>query len=53
MRAVAAPAANRGGHSIKSLSEGCAKQARLTVWTVFSFFDEQIFVCREIITSEN
>ena len=23
--------ANRGGHSIRSFSEGCAKQARLTV----------------------
>ena len=23
--------ADRGGHSIRSLSEGCAKQARLTV----------------------
>ena len=34
----------RAGQSIKSLSKGCAMQARLTVEPVFNIFDEQMFV---------
>ena len=51
MRAVAAAAANRGGHSIRSPSRGCAKQARLQL-TCIDFFDEQIFVCRNSLQVE-
>ena len=49
MLAVAAAATDseRAGQNIKSPRKGCAKQARLTFFlSVFDFFDEQIFVCR-------